>query len=144
MRNRDLAEAALRASTPVFTPRRPQCDHLFVDGDEVSGVLDWSEAGQGDAMFDLAIRRSDTQNTSSTSSQDTEPVSTSTWSARAGPCEASRAIRWLIDHGFGPFSSGMRGRRAPISEVRSRTLPTRATVSETGPLRKPHSSRVDG
>lgn len=55
MRNRDLAEAALRASTPVFTHGDLQCDHVFVDGYEVSGVLDWSEAGQGDAMFDLAI-----------------------------------------------------------------------------------------
>jgi aminoglycoside phosphotransferase (APT) family kinase protein len=28
---------------------------VFVDGDEVTGVIDWSEAAQGDALFDLAI-----------------------------------------------------------------------------------------
>ena len=31
-----------------------QITHVFVDGDEVTGVIDWSEAGQGDALFDLA------------------------------------------------------------------------------------------
>ena len=32
-----------------------QVDHVFVDGDEVTGVVDWSEASQGDALFDVAI-----------------------------------------------------------------------------------------
>ena len=27
---------------------------MFVDGDEITGVIDWSEAGQGDALYDLA------------------------------------------------------------------------------------------
>ncbi|MCF4122049.1 aminoglycoside phosphotransferase family protein [Antribacter sp. KLBMP9083] len=27
---------------------------MFVDGEEVTGVIDWSEAAPGDAMFDLA------------------------------------------------------------------------------------------
>jgi hypothetical protein len=27
---------------------------VFVDGDEVTGVIDWSEASQGDALYDLA------------------------------------------------------------------------------------------
>ena len=27
---------------------------MVVDGDEVTGVIDWSEAAPGDAMFDLA------------------------------------------------------------------------------------------
>ena len=31
-----------------------QLAHVFVDGDEITGVVDWSEAGQGDAMYDLA------------------------------------------------------------------------------------------
>ena len=54
-RNRRLAEAALRPWTPVFIHGDLQVDHVFVDGDEVTGVLDWSEASQGDALFDLAI-----------------------------------------------------------------------------------------
>src|SRR5512144_2132259 len=54
-RNRRVAEAALRPWTPVFTHGDLQLDHVCVDGDEITGVIDWSEAGQGDALFDLAI-----------------------------------------------------------------------------------------
>ena len=55
MGNRRIAEAALRPWTPVFTHGDLQLDHVFVDGDEVTGVIDWSDAGRGDALFDLAI-----------------------------------------------------------------------------------------
>jgi aminoglycoside phosphotransferase (APT) family kinase protein len=54
-RNRQLAETALRPWTPVFIHGDLQVDHVFVDGDEVTGVLDWSEASQGDPLFDIAI-----------------------------------------------------------------------------------------
>ena len=54
-RNRQLAETALRPWTPVFIHGDLQVDHVFVDGDEVTGVVDWSEASQGDALFDIAI-----------------------------------------------------------------------------------------
>jgi aminoglycoside phosphotransferase (APT) family kinase protein len=47
------AEAALRPWTPVFTHGDLQITHVFVDGDEVTGVIDWSEAGQGDAPADV-------------------------------------------------------------------------------------------
>ena len=53
--NRQLAETALRPWTPVFIHGDLQVDHVFVDGDEVTGVVDWSEASQGDALFDVAI-----------------------------------------------------------------------------------------
>jgi Ser/Thr protein kinase RdoA (MazF antagonist) len=53
-RNRRLAEAVLRPWTPVFIHGDLQVDHVFVAGDEVTGVIDWSEAAQGDALFDLA------------------------------------------------------------------------------------------
>ena len=53
-RNRRIAEAALRPWTPVFTHGDLQITHVFVDADEIAGVLDWSEAGPGDALFDLA------------------------------------------------------------------------------------------
>ena len=53
-RNRRLAEGALRPWTPVFTHGDLQITHVFVDGDEVTGIIDWSEASQGDALFDLA------------------------------------------------------------------------------------------
>ena len=53
-RNRQIAEAALRPWTPAFIHGDLQVDHVFVAGDEVTGVVDWSEASQGDAHFDLA------------------------------------------------------------------------------------------
>ncbi len=52
--NRRLAETALRPRTPVFIHGDLQVDHVFVVGDEVTGIIDWSEASQGDAHFDLA------------------------------------------------------------------------------------------
>jgi hypothetical protein len=46
-RNRQVARAALRPWTPVFTHGDLQITHVFVDGDEITGVIDWSEASQG-------------------------------------------------------------------------------------------------
>jgi aminoglycoside phosphotransferase (APT) family kinase protein len=54
MRNRRVAEVALRPWTPVFTHGDLQVAHVFVHGDEITGVVDWSEAAQGDALWDLA------------------------------------------------------------------------------------------
>ncbi len=53
-RNRHFAEAALRSWTPVFTHGDLHIEHVFVDGDEITGILDWSEASQGDALYDIA------------------------------------------------------------------------------------------
>jgi aminoglycoside phosphotransferase (APT) family kinase protein len=55
-RNRRVAEAALRPWTPVFTHGDLQISHVFVDGDEITGVVDWSEAGRGDALYDRGNR----------------------------------------------------------------------------------------
>jgi aminoglycoside phosphotransferase (APT) family kinase protein len=53
-RNRDIAETALQPWAPVFIHGDLQVAHVFTDGDEVTGVIDWSEAGRGDAHYDLA------------------------------------------------------------------------------------------
>ena len=53
-RNRRLAETTFRAWTPVFIHGDLQVDHVFVTGDEVTGIIDWSEGAPGDALFDLA------------------------------------------------------------------------------------------
>lgn len=53
-RNRRLAETVLRPWTPVFVHGDLQITHVFVEDDEVTGVLDWSEAAPGDAVYDLA------------------------------------------------------------------------------------------
>lgn len=52
--NRRLAERVLRSWTPVFIHGDLHVEHVFVDGDEVSGIIDWSDACQGDALFDIA------------------------------------------------------------------------------------------
>ena len=53
-RNRRLAEIVLRQWTAVFTHGDLQITHVFVKDDEVTGIIDWSEASQGDGLYDLA------------------------------------------------------------------------------------------
>jgi aminoglycoside phosphotransferase (APT) family kinase protein len=53
-RNRQLASAAIRTWEPVFIHGDLHAEHVFVEGDRVTGILDWSEARQGDALYDLA------------------------------------------------------------------------------------------
>ena len=50
-----VRHAPARGRAPVFIHGDLQVDHVFVDGDDVTGVVDWSEASPGDALFDLAI-----------------------------------------------------------------------------------------
>ena len=53
-RNRERAETALRPWTPAFIHGDLHVAHVFADGDRITGIIDWSEAAQGDALFDLA------------------------------------------------------------------------------------------
>jgi aminoglycoside phosphotransferase (APT) family kinase protein len=78
----------------VFTHGELPVRHVFVDGDRMTGVIDWSEAGHGDAMYDLA---------SSTLGHEEHPgdVIRAWWTLRS-----LRAARWLIEHGFDPASPG--------------------------------------
>ncbi|GAA2149218.1 phosphotransferase [Humibacillus xanthopallidus] len=106
-RNRQLAERALRPSKPVFMHGDLQVCHIFVDGDEVTGVLDWSEAGRGDAMFDLAIltlgHREHLDDVVVGYGADDVDVDVirAHWSLRC-----LTAVRWLVEHGFDPTSPG--------------------------------------
>ena len=105
-RNRQVAEAALRPWTPRFTHGDLQITHVFVDGDEVTGIIDWSEAGGGDALFDLATltlgheeRLGDVVAGYGT---DVDlDVIRAWWSLRS-----LLVIRWLTEHGFDPFAPG--------------------------------------
>jgi aminoglycoside phosphotransferase len=105
-RNRRVAEKALRAWQPVFMHGDLQVAHVFVDGDEVTGVLDWSEAGRGDAMYDLATLtlghpdRLDDVVDGYGGEVDREVIR-GWWSLRS-----LTAIRWLVEHGFDPFLPG--------------------------------------
>jgi aminoglycoside phosphotransferase (APT) family kinase protein len=105
-RNRQVAEAALRPWTPVFTHGDLQIAHVFVDGDEITGVIDWSEASQGDALFDLATltlgQEEHLGDVVAGYGTDVDvDVIRAWWSLRS-----LRAIRWLVEHGFDPSSPG--------------------------------------
>ncbi|RBM07421.1 phosphotransferase family protein [Streptomyces sp. PT12] len=101
-RNRRVAEAALRPWTPVFAHGDLQITHVFVEGDEITGVIDWSEAGQGDALFDLATltlghpERLDDVVAGYGADVDLEVIR-AWWSLRS-----LSAVRWLAEHGFDP------------------------------------------
>jgi aminoglycoside phosphotransferase (APT) family kinase protein len=101
-RNRRLAETALRPWTPVFIHGDLQVDHVFVAGDEITGVLDWSEASQGDALFDLATltlgHPEHLGDVVAGYGTDVDgDLIRAWWSLR---CLSN--IRWLVEHGFGP------------------------------------------
>ena len=101
-RNRRLAETALRPWRPVFIHGDLQVDHVFVDGDEVTGVIDWSDASQGDALFDLATltlgHPEHLGDVIAGYGIDVDrDLITAWWSL---PCLSN--VRWLAEHGFGP------------------------------------------
>jgi aminoglycoside phosphotransferase (APT) family kinase protein len=105
-RNRRIAEAALRAWIPAFTHGDLQITHVFVDGDEITGVIDWSEAARGDAMYDLAtLTLGHEERLVDVVAGYGAPVDLDVirawWSWRS-----LVAARWLIEHGFDPSSPG--------------------------------------
>ncbi|MGP9536614.1 phosphotransferase family protein [Brachybacterium sp. AOP43-C2-M15] len=106
-RNREIADAALRPWTPRFIHGDLQIAHVFVDDDdEVAGIIDWSGAAPGDAMFDLATLTLGHE-------EQLEPllagygdgadreVIRAWWSLRS-----LTVSRWLIEHGFDPDAPG--------------------------------------
>lgn len=105
-RNRRVAEAALRPWTPAFVHGDLQLSHVFVDGDEVTGVIDWSEAGRGDALFDLAVltlgHEEHLGDVLAGYGTDVDlDVIHAWWSLRS-----LIAVRWLAEHGFDPSAPG--------------------------------------
>ena len=105
-RNREVAEAALRPWTPAFIHGDLQITHVFVQDDKVTGVIDWSEASQGDALFDLASltlgHEEQLPNLLAGYGTDVDvDVIRGWWSLRS-----LRAARWLVEHGFDPNSPG--------------------------------------
>ena len=106
MCNRRAAETALRPWTPAFTHGDLQVAHVFVDADEITGVIDWSEASQGDALYDLATltlgHEEHLADVVAGYGTDVDlDVIRAWWSLRS-----LLAIRWLVEHGFDPSSPG--------------------------------------
>ncbi|MGW3387153.1 phosphotransferase family protein [Streptomyces cinereoruber] len=105
-RNRRVAQAALRPWTPAFTHGDLQIAHVFVDGDEVTGIIDWSEAGRGDALYDLATftlgHEEHLDDVLAGYGTDVDlDVIRAWWSLRS-----LLTVRWLVEHGFDPFAPG--------------------------------------
>ena len=105
-RNRRVAQAALRPWTPAFTHGDLQISHVFVAGDEITGVIDWSEASQGDALYDLATltlgHEEHLGDVVAGYGTDVDlDVIRAWWSWRS-----LVAARWLIEHGFDPSLPG--------------------------------------
>ena len=101
IRNRRLAETALRSWRPVFIHGDLQVDHVFVAGDEITGVLDWSEASQGDALFDLATLTLAHEEhlgdvVAGYGTDVDRDLIRAWWSLR---CLSN--VRWLVEHGYG-------------------------------------------
>ncbi|QDQ09248.1 phosphotransferase family protein [Streptomyces spectabilis] len=105
-RNRQIADAALRPWTPVFTHGDLQIAHVFVAGDEITGIIDWSEASRGDALFDLATltlgHEEHLGDVVAGYGADVDlDVIRAWWSLRS-----LLAVRWLVEHGFDPSAPG--------------------------------------
>ena len=101
-RNRRVAETALRPWTPVFVHGDLQVTHVFVDGDEITGVIDWSEAGRDDALFDLATltlgHKEHLADVVAGYGTDVDlDVIRAWWSFRS-----LGAVRWLVERDFDP------------------------------------------
>ncbi|MFK4085245.1 phosphotransferase family protein [Kribbella sp. NPDC020789] len=105
-RNREIAQTALRPRTPVFAHGDLQITHIFLEGTEVTGIIDWSEASQGDPTFDLAILTLGHEDRLPELLEgygtdiDLEAIR-AWWSLRS-----LTASRWLLEHGFDPNSPG--------------------------------------
>ena len=96
----------------MFTHGDLQITHVFVDGDEITGVIDWSEAGQGDALYDLATLTLGHEEHLGDVAPATAPTSTSTYPrvvvvAKPGGALADRAR-------LRPVLARLRVRRAQI------------------------------
>ncbi|MFF4881473.1 phosphotransferase family protein [Streptomyces nigra] len=105
-RNREVAEVALRPWTPAFTHGDLQIAHVFVEGGQVVGIIDWSEAGQGDALYDLATftlgHEEHLDDVLAGYGTDVDrDVIRAWWSVRC-----LLAVRWLIEHGFDAAAPG--------------------------------------
>lgn len=106
LRNREIARAALRPWRPRFIHGDLQIAHVFIRDDEVIGIIDWSEAACGDAMYDLATltlgheEHLDDLLAGYGPGADRAIIS-AWWSFRS-----LTAAPWLIAHGFDPDAPG--------------------------------------
>jgi aminoglycoside phosphotransferase (APT) family kinase protein len=105
-RGREIADEALQSSRPVFMHGDLQLDHVFVDGGDVTGIIDWSGGGRGDALFDLATltigHEEHLDDVLAGYGGDVDRDRVRAWWA----VRSLLGIRWLAEHGFDPAAPG--------------------------------------
>lgn len=99
-RVRRRADVSLRPFPIVFTHGDFQAAHVLVEGDTVTGITDWADAVQGDALWDLAVltvghpKRLNDVVRGYGRDVDREVIH-GWWALRR-----IVAVRWMIEHGF--------------------------------------------
>ncbi|WP_050758490.1 aminoglycoside phosphotransferase family protein [Xylanimonas cellulosilytica] len=105
-RNRRIAQRAFRSWAPVFAHGDLQLTHVFVEGDVVTGIIDWSEAGKGDPLYDLAVltlgHEEHLDDVVAGYGADIDLDVVRAWWSWRSLC----AARWLTEHGFDPAAPG--------------------------------------
>lgn len=101
-RNRARAQLVLRPWQPVFIHGDLHIEHVLVEDETVTGVLDWSEAAPGDAAFDLAsLTLAHPERLGDLLAGYGDDIDRDRihawWSYRC-----LTAVRWLIENGYGP------------------------------------------
>lgn len=104
-RSRRRAEAVLRPWDAAFVHGDLQITHVFVDGDDVAGILDWSEAAPGDPLYDLATltlaHEENLDDVVAGYGADVDRELVRAWWAY----RSLVAIRWLAENGYGDPAS---------------------------------------
>lgn len=95
-----VAAPATRPFAPVLTHGDLQAAHVFVDGDVVTGIIDWADAGLGDALFDVAVltvgHEEHLHDVIAGYGADVEVELVRAWWA----FRRLASVRWMIEHGF--------------------------------------------
>jgi aminoglycoside phosphotransferase (APT) family kinase protein len=86
----------------VFTHGDLHVEHVFVDGNEITGIIDWSEASQGDALFYPAtltlVHEEHLDDVLAAYGTDVDCDLIRAW--QSWRCLV--AVRWLFENGYGP------------------------------------------
>jgi aminoglycoside phosphotransferase (APT) family kinase protein len=97
-----IACAAFRDFPLVFTHGDFQAAHVFVQGDAVTGIIDWADSCQGDPLYDLAVltvgheeRLADVLDGYGRDVDPDEDVIRGWWAFRR-----LAAVPWMVEHGY--------------------------------------------
>jgi aminoglycoside phosphotransferase (APT) family kinase protein len=86
----------------VFAHGDFQAAHVFVQGDAVTGIIDWADSCQGDPLYDLAVltvgheeRLADVLDGYGRDFHPDEDVIRGWWAFRR-----LAAVPWMVEHGY--------------------------------------------